>query len=500
MVNRTNQGFLVENHFYDALYRPKTIQSLFSLFIIITNVAYWYHQSTEEKLLANPSLAMHPASSDLKKGLLFVTIFLLGYCMIQIRDGVLIRPHPVVWRFVHGCGLIYVLVLLFMLPFQPEEMRLSLHTLISPSMGNHSLNTDYGTDCRFTWDNFSLQFFEFFTLAHAIGYTLKALVYRDWVLLLAHSVLFELIEVSCAYLLPNFNECWWDHLLLDVFGANLLGSLVGMWLVKYLEKRNGKGTRKGKGKGKGELTASQINWSKMSSLKHISSARLKARRILLQFTPLSWDLNKWSLTQNPTHFVAALITVISGLAVETSMFFLKYFLWIDMSNRYLFVIMSTKAALSAHAYREWYVYMAEDETEETEEKEGGGGGGGGGGGSNGRNTKQQRGEAIQRRLGHNAWLMVAIIVSELAVCIKWSIDPGFSRPYPPRKVSISWLLFFIFSLLWYNRRYRKQSNDLFQTVLGGCALLPLGLLFLGDIHRTMFYSDQPAVPVGRNSW
>jgi hypothetical protein len=277
-----------------------------------------------------------------------------------------------------------------------------------------------------------------------------------------------------------------------------LGSLVGMWLVKYLEKRNGKGTRKGKGKGKGELTASQINWSKMSSLKHISSARLKARRILLQFTPLSWDLNKWSLTQNPTHFVAALITVISGLAVETSMFFLKYFLWIDMSNRYLFVIMSTKAALSAHAYREWYVYMAEDETEETEEKEGGGGGGGSG--SNGRNTKQQRGEAIQRRLGHNAWLMVAIIVSELAVCIKWSIDPGFSRPYPPRKVSISWLLFFIFSLLWYNRRYRKQSNDLFQTVLGGCALLPLGLLFLGDIHRTMFYNDQPAVPVGRSSW
>ena len=31
-------------------------------------------------------------------------------------------------------------------------------------------------------------------------------------------------------MLPNFLECWWDHLLLDLLGANLLGMLAG-WAV-----------------------------------------------------------------------------------------------------------------------------------------------------------------------------------------------------------------------------------------------------------------------------
>ena len=37
------------------------------------------------------------------------------------------------------------------------------------------------------------------------------------------SILFELIEFTFDNWLPNFAECWWDHLLLDVLGCNLLG-------------------------------------------------------------------------------------------------------------------------------------------------------------------------------------------------------------------------------------------------------------------------------------
>lgn len=32
--------------------------------------------------------------------------------------------------------------------------------------------------------------------------------------------------------MPNFHECWWDHLLLDLFGCNLLGIILGHWFIK----------------------------------------------------------------------------------------------------------------------------------------------------------------------------------------------------------------------------------------------------------------------------
>ena len=41
------------------------------------------------------------------------------------------------------------------------------------------------------------------------------------------------MEVSLQHLLPNFKECWWDHYLLDVFGCNLAGMLLGMWTCRH---------------------------------------------------------------------------------------------------------------------------------------------------------------------------------------------------------------------------------------------------------------------------
>lgn len=36
----------------------------------------------------------------------------------------------------------------------------------------------------------------------------------------------------CRHLLPNFYECWWDHVVLDVMGMNLLGIVAGWWVIK----------------------------------------------------------------------------------------------------------------------------------------------------------------------------------------------------------------------------------------------------------------------------
>ena len=86
-----------------------------------------------------------------------------------------------------------------------------------------------------------------FVIAHFLGWIAKALLFRDWVTLIVLSVGFEVIESTFQHILPNYNECWWDHLILDIFGCNAAGMCVGMALTGYLE---------GKGKNEGSPTHS----------------------------------------------------------------------------------------------------------------------------------------------------------------------------------------------------------------------------------------------------
>lgn len=120
--------------------------------------------------------------------------------------------------------------------------------------------------------------FDIFVLAHFVGSLVKMLILRDWKVRrlfrtypcndsIKHCVVrlqvtwgllivWEILEYSCQHLLPNFAECWWDHwgigesvatklvllrsphcrilLLADVFGFNLAGIIVGMWLCQKM--------------------------------------------------------------------------------------------------------------------------------------------------------------------------------------------------------------------------------------------------------------------------
>ncbi len=39
----------------------------------------------------------------------------------------------------------------------------------------------------------------------------QTLVIRDWWMCMIISVMFEFLEYSLEHQLPNFSECWWDH-------------------------------------------------------------------------------------------------------------------------------------------------------------------------------------------------------------------------------------------------------------------------------------------------
>ena len=49
------------------------------------------------------------------------------------------------------------------------------------------------------------------------------------------SVTFEVIEYSLRNVLNNFKECWWDHIVVDIFGCNLLGIILGFYIIDKLK-------------------------------------------------------------------------------------------------------------------------------------------------------------------------------------------------------------------------------------------------------------------------
>jgi hypothetical protein len=42
-----------------------------------------------------------------------------------------------------------------------------------------------------------------------------------------YSISFEVVELSLMWLIPEFQECWWDSVFLDMLGANMLGMFMG---------------------------------------------------------------------------------------------------------------------------------------------------------------------------------------------------------------------------------------------------------------------------------
>lgn len=72
-------------------------------------------------------------------------------------------------------------------------------------------------DGIFKWIIFKIFFYKIniigFVTTHFIGWWLKTIILRDYWLCNVLSFSFEMLEYSLQHQLPNFNECWWDHVI-----------------------------------------------------------------------------------------------------------------------------------------------------------------------------------------------------------------------------------------------------------------------------------------------
>lgn len=171
-------------------------------------------------------------------GMLCVVFFFLIISVLTFPNGPFTRPHPVVWRIVFGCSILYLMGLLFML-FQNYETVKKILVWVDPSLASFHIDMDkeYGVNCSDVTLEKIWNHLDVFAVAHFLGWAFKAILIRHLGILWAISIMWEVTEITFAHLLPNFVECWWDALILDVLVCNGLGIWVGLKICSILEMR-----------------------------------------------------------------------------------------------------------------------------------------------------------------------------------------------------------------------------------------------------------------------
>ncbi|KAF7348190.1 Phosphatidylserine synthase 2 [Mycena sanguinolenta] len=366
----------------EFFYKPITLTALACLMVLLAYLAMSQdvlQEGRDKRRLWVLALAL---VFFLRIGTSATLLFFLAFSMLQFRDGPFIRPHPAFWRAVLGVNLLYELALTPPAPSSPPS---------PPMFPTHAPpEKSYAEDCSFTFANL-WGAIDIFCVAHALGWFGKAMILRDYWFCWILSIAFELAEYSLAHQLPNFNECWWDHWILDVLVCNWAGTYLGMKVCGYFEVK-------------------PYSWR---GLRETRGLRGKARRVISQFSPHDFTAFKWGTASSFTHYVAVVLLLAVFLAAELNPFYLKSLLWLEPEHPIVILRLAFIFLCALPAVRELYQYINDPRSART-------------------NAPPSR--AV--RMGQHVWLLLATVLTELLVIFKWS-KGQFPAPLP-KAVKVGW--------------------------------------------------------------
>lgn len=297
--------------------------------------------------------------------MLCVAFFFLVISVIAFPNGPFTRPHPAAWRILFGLSVLYLLGIMFLM-FQSHEQIMNILYWFDGSLRDFHINMDkdYGVNCSDVSLERIWSHVDVFALGHFLGWAFKAVLIRHMGILWAISIMWEITEVAFAHLLPNFVECWWDALILDVLLCNGFGIWCGLKFCKILEMR-------------------EYKWV---SIRDISSTTGKIKRAVLQFTPESWTAVRW-LDPKSTYmrFLAVAQLVLFWQVTELNTFFLKHIFEMPPSHPFVSARLAIVGLFIAPSVRQYYIYMTDTRC---------------------------------KRMGTQCLVYVAIMVAEAMLCIK----------------------------------------------------------------------------------
>ncbi|XP_060081892.1 phosphatidylserine synthase 1-like, partial [Ylistrum balloti] len=249
-----------------------------------------------------------------------------------------------------GISVFYFIFLVFVLFQTRKDFRRILEWLYPELEGITVEEKEYAANCSEIDLPRIVSHLDCFAMAHFLGWITKAMLIRHYGILWTISIMWEITEMAFCHLLPNFAECWWDAWVLDVLVCNGLGIWIGMFLCKKLEMRN-------------------YHWE---SIKDIHTTTGKLRRIVLQFTPVSWADVKWLDPMSSYRRVAEVCLLI--------------IVWQGDKNS---CCRPEEAQEGETGRRQYYLYVTDRQC---------------------------------KRLGTQCWMFCAITLTEAIVCLKFGTD------------------------------------------------------------------------------
>ncbi|XP_036792302.1 phosphatidylserine synthase 1 isoform X7 [Oncorhynchus mykiss] len=281
----------VEDITLDFFYKPHTITLLTCTVLSLMYFAFTRDETNED--------------ANLWVGLILVLSFFLVISVLAFPNGPFTRPHPAIWRIVFGLSVLYFLFLVFIIFLNWEQVKNVMYWL-DPNLRYATREADimeYAVNCHvITWERI-LSHFDIFAFSHFWGWGMKALLIRSYGLCWTISITWELTELFFMHLLPNFAECWWDQLILDILLCNGGGIWMGMTVCRFLEMRT-------------------YHWA---SIKDIHTTTGKIKRAALQFTPASWTYVRWFDPKSSLQRVTGVyLFMIIWQLTELNTFFLKH--------------------------------------------------------------------------------------------------------------------------------------------------------------------------------
>ncbi|KAI6234810.1 Phosphatidylserine synthase 1 [Aphelenchoides fujianensis] len=406
-VERTRFRDVNERRVHDitleALYRPHTITVLVLLAAALLYYLFYTAFYLDDAPTANNIYFGLKAS-----GGLFLVVSAMAF-----PNGPFIRPHPIIWRVVFGVSVLYALLLQFTLFQSFDDVKTALTWLDPKGLGNEELDEkEYAVNCSDVSLARIWSYMDIFAVGHFLGWAMKALLIRHWIICWYISIAWELTEVFFAHLLPNFQECWWDAIFLDVILCNGLGITIGLLICRILEMRT-------------------YHWE---SIRMIQSRTGQFRRAVLQFTPESWIKVDWFNSFALRRWAALFAFIMIWLISELNTFFLKHVFAVDTNHPVVFWRIILIGCISAPTIRQYYVYVTDPQI---------------------------------KRLGMQCWVYLAVCLLELAICVK------FGRHQLPRmKVMFitAWVLVLLVTTLgcvWLSVKWAQYSSLTKPVAMGG---------------------------------
>jgi len=308
----------------------------------------------------------------------------------------------------------------FLLPVQ--EAR-NTFRYFDTKLGKPLPEMSYADDCSiFTPENPTSKYanvynavFDVHFFAHFAGWFGKMLIMRDWWVAWICSAGFEFLELTFRYWLPNFYECWWDSLLLDLFGCNLLGIVIGAWFLKRF----------------GVSRISRVKEpAKLHKITQTSDAPCNnvVLRVLEKLRPSALEQYEWSALQNLNRYMGVTVFVVVCLLIDCNNFFYKFLVWIPPNHDLLKYRLLLWGFVAIATSKEWYEYVS---------------------------------NPYCKRLGPFAWLTFYVSLIELSSIYKFAVETNsFTAPFP----NWIWYCWYTIGVLYCLGLYKAFKNGQSQKI------------------------------------